>query len=157
MSSVKSNLNYFFALFLVGSAFALARIAPPLRRLIMSLGGDMNAYSMVNYITPLLVFAIIALLWWKKGALYPSPANPKALFWLRIGNIAMIVANSAITISLLVSIVGYVLIRDFGLAIGFIIGAGLMLAVPLNLLGIICVESSRFLGRRRASPSQNYC
>ena len=154
MSRIQLNLNYFFALALVGSVLAIGWVAPPIRRLILSSGGDIKAYSMVSYVAPVFVIVLVALIWRIKGALSPIPASPGAALWFRIGNVAMAIANSAIVLSLLVSVIGFIVHRPFGLAVGFIIAGALMLAFPLDIIGIFCVEISRLLNRIKPSQPQ---
>jgi len=152
MPTFKCNVNYFIAIFLVGSAFVLGKVAPAIQTYVLSKGGSMEAYGLVSYITPVVVLLFVALVWViKKGAVCPIPVTKKSTDWFRIGNLTMTIANSLIAISLIVSVVGSGMVKGFSLASGFIVGGALMLAIPLNIFGIICVEVSRLLNKNEPS------
>jgi hypothetical protein len=48
------------------------------------------------------------------------------------------------------SIAGYIFVNGFGVSIGFILSGVLMVSVILNVIGIVCIETTR---QRTASKS----
>jgi hypothetical protein len=153
MSTIKLNLNYFFALFVTGTMLALWFVSPLIIVLLLKLGGGLGIFSWVKTIITIVVFIALALVWKKKGALSPVALKPNAKNRFRVGNVILAIANSLIALSILWSVIGYLFVNGFGVAIGFILAGALMLAVFLNIIGIICIETSRLGNTNRSTVS----
>lgn len=150
MPTVKNNLNYFFALLITGSMLALWFVAPLFAMFFLSVGADLASITWSKFLAVIIVFIVIALTWKRNGALSPSTVKPGTENRYRVGNVILAIANAIVGLSLLISTVGFFFVTGFGVAIGFIIAGALLLAVPVNIAGIICVETSRL--RRPAAP-----
>ena len=154
MRKIIANLNYFLALVLVGSMIAIGWVAPPIKSLFIHPGKIDPIYYNINYIAIALVIGLVSAVWWIKKNIVPTPVTSKARLGLRIGSVAMSIGNGAIVLALIVSLICVAMNRQFGLAVGFIFAAALMLAFPVDIVGIFCVEISRFLDRFQTSRPQ---
>ncbi len=147
MQSIKANLNYSVALIVAGSMIAIGWVSPHIKRFFLHPGKIDPIYYYINYIAIALVIILVIAIWWIKGSITPSPITPKARLLLRIGSVAMAIGNGAVALAFIVSLIGVAVNNEFGLAVGFIFAAAFMLAFPLDIVGIICVEMSRLLNR----------
>lgn len=155
MQNLRANLNYFLALVVVGSAIAIGWVAPQIKLLYVHPGQIDSIYYSIDYIAIALVVCLVSAAWWINKTIVPAPVTSKARAVLRIGSVAMTIGNGAIVLALIAGLVGVVINRQFGLAVGFIFAAAFMLAFPLNIVGIVCVEISRFLERFQSSRHMN--
>ena len=155
MWRITANLNYFFVLVLVGSMTLAATIAPPIRRLFLHGKGIAldPIYLYFNYITIALVMVIVSAAWWMRGNIIPTPVNSKAKMLMKVGTIAMAIGNGALVLTLIASLIGVTVEPQFGLGVGYLFAAALMLAFPSNLVGIVFVEISRLLDRFSSKSS----
>ena len=151
MSVPKLNLNYFIALSVLGSMLALWFVAPLLNILVTLVLRSPSNLFWVNGVVVLFVFVGLAMVWKKKRNLIPTELMPHTETRFRIGNIVMLAANSLVILSVLVSIFGAIFVDGFGVVVGFLVAAALQLAVPLNIAGIVCVETSRQKNSREAA------
>lgn len=154
MPTVKTNLNYFLALFITGSMLALWFAAPFFVMLFLSVGADLASIAWSKLLAVVIVFIVIAFTWKRNGTLSPFTVKPGTENRYRVGNVILAIANAIVGLSLLISTVGFFFVTGFGVAIGFIIAGALLLAVPINIVGIICVETSRL--RRPAAPVSSH-
>jgi hypothetical protein len=154
MRRITANLNYFLALVLVGSMIAIGWVAPRVKLFFVHPGKIDPIYYNVNYIVIALVIGLVSAAWWIRGNIIPLPVTSKAKLLLRIGSVVMAIGNGAIALALIASLIGFAANRQFGLAVGFIFAAAFMLAFPVNIAGIICVETSRQLDRFQSSRPQ---
>lgn len=150
MPTVKANLNYFLALFITSSMLALWFVAPFFAMFFLSIGADLASIAWSKLLAVVIVFIVIIFTWKRNGTLSPSTVKPGTENRYRVGNVILAIANAIVGLSLLISTVGFFFITGFGVAIGFIIAGALLLAVPVNIAGIICVETSRL--RKPAAP-----
>jgi hypothetical protein len=150
MSAFKTNLNYFIALFVTGTMFALWLVAPWVSILLMKIGVGLSAINWVMICISALVFIALIWIWIKHGALSPIALKPNANTRFRVGTAVLVISNSLIALSLILSIVGYIFANGFGVAIGYILAGVLMVSVILNVIGIACIETTR---QRTASKS----
>lgn len=155
MQKLRANLNYFVALVVVGSAIAIGWIAPRIKLLFVHSGKIDPIYYNINYIAIAIVVCLVSAAWWINKSIVPAPVTSKARVVLRIGSVVMTIGNGAIALALIVSLVGVAINRQFGLAVGFIFAAAFMLAFPLNIVGIVCVEISRLLERFQSPRHKN--
>lgn len=130
---------------------AIGWITPPIKRLFLHPGKIDPIYYNINYFAIVLVIFLVSAAWWIKKGIVPSPMTSKARRVLRVGSVAMAIGNGAIALALMVSLVGIAINHQFGLVVGFVFAAAFMLAFPLNIVGIICVETSRLLDRFQSS------
>jgi hypothetical protein len=151
---LRANLNYFLALVLVGSTIVIGWVAPRINFLFVHPGRIDPIYYNINYIAVALVGCLVLAVWWIKKTILPTPASSKARLVQRIGSVAMTIGNGAIALALIVSLIGVAINHQFGLVVGFIFAAAFMLAFPLDIVGIICVELSRLLDRFQSSQPQ---
>ncbi len=154
MPRLIANLNYFLALVVVGSIIAIGWVAPPVKRLFLHPGKIDPIYYNIDYIAIALVICLVSAAWWIRKNLVPTPISSKARPVLIIGNVAMAIGNGAIVLVLIVSLVGVAVNRQFGLAVGFYFAAAFMLAFPLTIIGMVCIEISRLLNRFHSSRHQ---
>jgi hypothetical protein len=147
-----ASLNYFFALIVVGSALAIRWITPPIKLLFVHPGTPI--YYNINFVAIGLVICLVSAAWWITKSILPIPTTAMTKLMLMVGSVAIAFGNGAIALALIVSLVGIAVDRQYGLAVGFIFAAAFMLALPLNKVGIICVEISRLLNWFQSSPPQ---
>ncbi len=143
MRFAKTDINYFFALLVAGSMLGLWFVAPFIHMALFRAGAGYSSIMWGNIFTIALVSLAIVIAWKKNGALSPVAIASGREKRYRVGNILTGFANITIVLVVLVSIFGYFTIRDFGLGIGFLIAGVLLLAVPINIIGILCIETSR--------------
>jgi hypothetical protein len=84
------------------------------------------------------------------GNIIPTLVNSKARVLLIIGTIAMAIGNGALALALIVSLIGIAVEPQFGLGVGFLFAGAFLLAVPLNIGGVMFVEIARLLDRIRS-------
>lgn len=149
-----ASLNYFFALVVVSSAIAIRWVTPQIKLLFVHPGTIDPIYYNINFIAIGLVIFLVSAVWWITKSILPTPATAMTKLMLKIGSVAIVIGNGTIALALIVSLVGIVVDRQHGLAVGFIFAAAFMLALPLNKVGIICVEISRLLNWFQSSPPQ---
>jgi hypothetical protein len=150
MPAFKTNLNYFIALFVTGTMFSLWLVAPWVSILLMQIEVGPGAINWVMICISALVFIALIWIWIKHGALSPIALKPNANTRFRAGTVALVISNSLIALSLILSIAGYIFVNGFGVSIGFILSGVLMVSVILNVIGIVCIETTR---QRTASKS----
>ena len=143
MVITKLNFNYFLALSVLGSMLSLWFVAPLPNMFFMLLFHSSSGLFWINTIVVFLVIVGIAIIWNKKGNLIPTELKPDAETRFRIGNVAMVLANLFVVMSLLVSVLGFLFVEGFGVVIGMLVAGALLLTVPLNIVGIVCIETSR--------------
>lgn len=154
MPRLNGNLNYCLALVFVWSTIAIGWVVPPVKRLFMRPGEIDSIYYNINYIAIAIVICLVSATWWFRGGIVPTPITSKARLIQKIGSIAMAVGNGAIALALIVSLIGFAMNREFGVAVGFIFAAAFMLAFPVDIFGIFCVETSRLIDKFQSSRPQ---
>lgn len=153
MPTFKTNLNYFLSLFITGSMLTLWFVAPFIFMFFIFVGADIKSVMWSRLLAVTIVFILLASVWKRNGSLSPVAIKPGTENRHRTGNLIVTIANSIVTLSLLTSAVGFYFVNGFGVAVGYIIAGALLLAVPLNIAGIICVETSRL--RKPAMPASS--
>jgi len=131
MMRLRSNLNYFIALSFVVT-MSIAWWVPSSHRAWASLGA----------------IVAIGVIWWWKKSIVPVPYFAQAALALRVGTIAISIGNLLLALSVLTSAAGLLLVRDFGIAVGFILAAAVLVAFPVSTFGIACIEMARLLNIR---------
>ena len=143
MKKTLANLNYLFALWVVGSTVGLKFVAPSLQISLMRGGIGLSSIFWGNLAVVIAVFLALVFVWKKNGALMPVATLPrlKVLYFGSIGIVAL--SNAVILLAVLIAILGPLINRDIGLASPFLIAVALIYAVPANIVGIIGIEVSR--------------
>lgn len=137
------DLNYFVALLFSGSMLALWGGAPLLSILFMFAGAGTNGITLANVSAISTVLLVLLIIWRKNGALLPSAIKKGAETRYRVGTAMATLGNSIVLLSIVVGLLCYVFNSKVGIAVGFIFAGALLVAVPLSIAGIICIESSR--------------
>jgi hypothetical protein len=135
------NLNYYFALSIVGATLSLWLIFPWFRMLINFVGQSVSEAWQLG-ITWLTTFAVITFYWVRRGWITPVTPNPCSELRFRIGNMLVLAANFVEGISWLTIFLGEAFVHGFGVAVGFILAGAWMLSIPMYVIGIICIETS---------------
>jgi hypothetical protein len=143
MRFTRYDVNYFFALLVTGSMLTLWSVAPLIHIALLHAGVGGDSIMWGNILTIVIIFVAIVIAWKKKGALSPVAIVSGCEKRYRVGNIFTGVANITIVLAVLVSILGYFISHEFNLASPFLIAGALLLAVPINIIGIACIETSR--------------
>lgn len=151
MPTFKSNLNYFLALFITGSMLALWLVVPPLAHLFFISGMGTNGFTLANALAIGMVFVLPLLVSKRNGTLLPSATKDGAETRCRSGCMILVISNSIVVLSLLLTVAAYLGNSSYGLVSAFYVAAALTLATAVGLVGIICVETSRL--RRPGTPS----
>lgn len=122
---------------------ALWFVVPMVSLAFVGLGFGFGSLMGTQALTITLVFLALVAIWKKQGALVPAAIASGREKRLRLGSVLTGLANIAIGLALLCSFLGYLLNRELFLVTGFLMAAVLMLALLLNVLGILCIETSR--------------
>jgi hypothetical protein len=143
MRSLKAELNYFFALLIVVSALGFRFVAPVFHMILMYAGA--NIYSLIgsNVFVIFVTLLALAIIWKRNGGLLPVAIAAGCEKRYRLGGILAGIANVIVLAAVLISLLGYFFISGFGLGGGFLITIALMLAVPVNMVSIICIGRVR--------------
>ncbi|UDF34398.1 UNVERIFIED_ORG: hypothetical protein LHJ69_17670 [Shinella sp. XGS7] len=139
----RAELSYFLSLLAVGSMLGLWFVAPMLSLALMGLGLGYGSLVWTQGLTIALVVLVLGAVWKQQGALVPAAIASGREKRFRLGSVLTGLANLAVGLALLGCVLGYLLHREFFLAAGFVIAGALMLALPLNIVGILCIETSR--------------
>lgn len=143
MKLPKTDINYFLAVLVAGSMLSLWFLAPIIHIAFMYAGVGLNGIISGNIVAISIVFVAMIIVWKKNSSFAPTAIVSGSESRYRIGTILTALSNIIVLGSLVVSIYGYYAIPDFGLVIGFLVPAALLLAAPISIVGILCVEASR--------------
>ena len=136
----KADINYFFALLSSGSLLGLWFIVPFTH---MALIHTSLSVKWGNIFMVLIVFIAIIITWQKNGSLSPIAISPGREKRFRIGFILTYISNITTFFVILISMLSYHSNYDLGLVIGVLIFGVILLAIPINIIGILCIETSR--------------
>jgi hypothetical protein len=136
----KADINYFFALLTAGSILGLWILAPFIHMILMP---NNVSFKWVNIFTISLVFLVIVFIWEKNASLSPKIIASGRKRNYRVVNILIGFSNITAALVILISMLGYLTNIDFGLVIGVLMFDLILLVVPINIIGIVYIETSR--------------
>lgn len=139
----RTEFSYFLSLLVVGSMLGLWFVAPMLSLALMGLGLGYGGLVWTQGLTIALVVLVLGAVWRQQGALVPAVIASGREKRFRLGSFLTGLANLAVGLALLGSVLGYLLHREFFPVTGFLTAGALMLSLPLNIVGILCIETSR--------------
>jgi hypothetical protein len=140
MRFAKADINYFFALLTAGSMLGLWILAPFIHMILMP---NNISFKWVNIFTISLVFLVIVFIWKKNASLSPKVIASGRERNYRVGNILIGFSNITTALVILISMLGYLTNIDFGLVIGVLMFGLILLVVPIYIIGIVYIETSR--------------
>lgn len=143
MRSNKSDINYFLALMTAGSVLGLWFVSPFINTVLLIVGGGVGSIMWSIVVTVALVLVGIFIVWMKNGALSPVSIAIGRERRYRAGSILTGMAHIFLVLAVVVIIAGHLTIRDFGVISSFLFAGALVLAALIDIVGIVCVETSR--------------